>query len=490
VISTLQQTKKGVMRAAPEFKHKVEANRGGETLRFCYQCGCCTSACPMSKLVDVYKPNKIIELSKLGIRRLPQSNAFLFCCACTLCTKSCPQGVKVHEVMQTLKDVTAGDGEVRDFLRENFDGVLSNLGQQMPFPVSYTWLCLRPTDVEAEDAFEGLAKQTLERVLERPAPQAVPRAADAPWVTVIGSGPAGLTAAWELAKAGLRVTVIESLPELGGMLKTGIPSYRLPKRVLDAEIDKIKAVGVEMKVGTTVDKTFFEGLISSGECAAVFVATGAYKSRKLGLEGEELTGVLPAIDFLKEYNLRGSAKVGKRVAVIGGGNVATDAAGAALRCGAESVRLFCLEDRKTMPAHEWEIDEIVAEGVELDPSWGAKALLGEDGRVTGVELIRCKSVFDANGRFNPVFDEKTTQTVEVDTVITAIGQVPDLDFIGRDIGIFKGAIQADPYTMETSLPGVFAGGDAASGTASLIEAVTDGLAAAGSILRYLKEGGA
>ncbi|MCL2696229.1 MAG: FAD-dependent oxidoreductase [Clostridiales bacterium] len=469
------------LRADPKFKHRVNASPIGETMKVCYQCGSCTAACPISKYIDIYRPNKIIECSKLGIRSLAQSNAFLFCCACTLCTKACPQGVKVHEVMQALKELTAGDGEVKDFLAGDFGQVVEDLGRQMPFPVVYSWICLRP-----DDAFDGLVKPALENALKSPAQQAT-QAENAARVAVIGSGPAGLTAAWSLAKAGLKVTVYESLPELGGMLKTGIPSYRLPKAVLDAEIAKIKAMGVEMKTNAPVEKSFFEGLITGGDYAAVFVATGAYKSRKIGLEGEDLAGVVPAIDFLKDYNLNGSAKVGKNVVVIGGGNVATDAAGAAKRCGAESVRLFSLEDRKTMPAHEWEIEEIAVAGVEINPSWGPKAILGESGKVTGVELVRCKSVFDANGRFNPVFDERTTQTIEADMVITAIGQAPDLDFLGEDIGIFKGVIQADPYTMETSLPGVFAGGDAATGTASLIEAITDGKTAAKSILRYLKE---
>ena len=462
-------------RADPQFKGKVEANPVGETLKFCYQCGSCTSVCPISKFIKIYRPNKILELAKLGIRGLPQSNAFLFCSACTLCTKGCPQGVKVHGVMQALKEMAGGDENVCAFLAEGFEDTLKALSGDMPLPVTYGWICLRPDEGELGSIITGV----FDRMLASPAPSVRP-ASGAPRVAVIGSGPAGLTAAWALAMAGLSVTMYESQSELGGMLKTGIPSYRLPKNVVDAEIAKIAATGVEMRVNTPVDKAFFESLRKDN--AAVFVATGAFISRKLNVPGEENQGVVPALDFLKEYNLTGGADLsGKKVVVIGGGNVATDAAGAAVRCRAESVSLFCLEDRESMPAHEWEIKEAAEAGVSVNPSWGPKAILGE-GKVTGVDLVQCVSVFDENQKFNPKFNEKKTQTVEADIVITAIGQAPDLSYIGEEKRAFRGAV--DPYTMETSLPGVFAGGDAISGT-SLLEAIQTGKTAAESILRCI-----
>jgi len=470
-------------RADPSFKHRLRGSHNGETLKFCYQCGVCTSVCPIAKFIDIYRPNKIIELAKLGVRDMPQSNAFLFCSACTLCTKGCPQKVEVHEVMQALKESTKDDAAVRGFMAEGFNETLEALSKEMPFPVVYGWICLRPSEKEDGDEFGAILKKAFARMLDRPCPQSQ-LAAGAKKVAVIGSGPAGLTAAWELAKAGLAVTVFESLPELGGMLKTGIPSYRLPKSVVDAEIDKIKDLGVEMKTGAPVCKDFFDELINGDEYAAVFVATGAYTSRKLGLEGENLAGVVPAIDFLQEFNLNGSAKVGKNVVVIGGGNVATDAAGAALHCGAESVRLFCLEDREAMPAHEWEIQEIAEAGVAINPSWGPKAILSDGTKVTGLELVYCKSVFDGDGAFSPVFDENKAQTVEADMIISAIGQAPELSFIDGALELFKGGLQVDPYTMGTNLPGVFAGGDAACGT-SLLEAISDGKTAAGFILQYI-----
>ena len=519
--NTSQADNKGCSRTDPELSRKLASIANGETLKYCYQCGTCTSVCPISKFIGIYRPNKIMELCKLGIRDMPQSNAFLFCCACTLCTKGCPQGVKVHKIMQTMKELAVDDKNVEDFIAEHFDSTIQALGHAMPLPLIYSWICLRPPEKEGgtASAYDEAIKKALDRAMSRPVADAAvntqPNAANntsqsrhsaldaespatAKKVAVIGSGPAGLTAAWALAKAGLTVTVFESLPKAGGMLRTGIPGYRLPKDVLDFEIDNIKALGVEIRTNSAVDAVLFEKLVNDGQYAAVFVATGSYKSRRLGLANENLNGVTTAVDFLKEYNLNGKAKVGKNVVVIGGGNVATDAAGAAVRSGASSVRLFCLEDRKTMPAHEWEIDDAIADGVEINPSWGPLELMsdGENGadgngaegkNVTGVKFIRCKSVLDKNGRFNPVFNDKETQEVEADTVISAIGQGPDLSFLSQDVKIrtMRGAIQADPYTMETNIPNVFAAGDAVSGTASLIEAITGGKTAALSVLRYL-----
>jgi NADPH-dependent glutamate synthase beta subunit-like oxidoreductase len=478
---------KSTRRADPEFKHKLRGSYHADTLKYCYQCGKCSAACPISRFINIYRPNKIIELAKLGLRDMPQSNAFLFCSACSQCTKGCPQRVKVHEFMQGLKEIAADDPDVRQFMSSDFEGVLEALGNEMPFPVTYTWICLQPPEGGfGEYPFGDVIQKAFEHVLHRQRPQIGPAGAEAKKVAVVGSGPAGLTAAWELARNGFAVTVYESQQVLGGMLRTGIPSYRLPNDIVDTEIDAIKACGVHMEIGAPVGPGFFSDLVNSGRFDAVFIAVGALASRKLRVEGESLKGVVPALSILNEYNTNGTAKVGRSVVVIGGGNVATDAAGVAKRCGAETVRLFCLEDRENMPAHEWEIQDIIAEGVEIYPSQGPKTILGDGKCVTGVEFVRCESVFDAEGRFNPVFDEKNVQTVEADMVITAIGQAPDLSFQGGDVGVFRGVVQIDQYTMETTLPGVFAGGDIASGTGSLIEAITDGKEAAASIIRYLK----
>lgn len=482
----LRNRRKASYRVDPAFKHRLENCHNSETMNFCYQCGTCAAACPVSKFIDIYRPNKIIELAKLGIRNIPQSSAFLFCSACTICTKGCPQGVAVHEIMHALKETVVEDQEVRKFIYDHLDEILDQLGAEMPIPFAYCWICLRPNwEDKNSDSFIGAMKYALYKAKIKPESKHSPIRPGAKKVAVIGSGPAGLTAAWKLAREGIAVTVFESLPEMGGMLRTGIPLFRLPKDVLDYEIEKIRSMGVEMKTNTMIDGDIFETLIKSGEFSAVFLATGAYKSRKLNVASDDMEGIVPAVEFLKEYNLNGTAEVGKNVVVIGGGNVATDAAGAALLCGAESVKMFCLEDRNSMPAHIWEIEDVAAKGCEINPSWGPKAILGDE-KVTGVEFVFCKSVIDSNGRFAPVFDEKKTQIVEADMVISAIGQAPDLSYLSKNVDTERGAVAIDQYTR-TNLPGVFAGGDAASGTSTLIEAIIDGKMAAKSIVEYLDD---
>jgi NADPH-dependent glutamate synthase beta subunit-like oxidoreductase len=482
-VGILKTGKKNSYEVNPDFKHRLKDIHNGETLKLCYQCGTCTAACPVAKFIEIYRPNKILELAKLGVRNMPQSSAFLFCSACTLCTRGCPQGVAVHDIMHALKQLTIEDPEVRKFIAENLDETLNELSTEMPVPFVYSWICFRPTKEDEEtDSFIKAMKAAFERAKIAPQQKSLPQRS-AKTVAVIGSGPAGLTVAWELAREGFAVTIFESLPELGGMLRTGIPIFRLPKEVLDFEIDKLKAMGIKMQTGVTIDGNGFEKLITDGEFSAVFLATGAYKSRQLNLAREHLDGIIPAVEFLKQFNLTGTAEVGKKVVVIGGGNVATDAAGAALMCGAESVQLFCLEDKDSMPAHIWEIEDIVAKGCEINPSWGPKESLGDES-VTGVEFIYCKSVIDKEGRFAPVFDEKKVQTVEADMVISAIGQFPDLSYLSGGVETVRGAVAIDSYTR-TNLPGVFAGGDAASGTATLIEAIIDGKMAAKSIIEYL-----
>ncbi|MBE3145245.1 MAG: FAD-dependent oxidoreductase [Planctomycetes bacterium] len=475
-------------RVDPEFKHKLREVYGGETLKLCYQCGICTAICPISRFINVYRPNKILELAKLGIRDLHYSNAVLFCSACASCTKACPQGVRVHEVMYALKGLAAKEGNTEYFLSHEFEETLAALGKEIPFPIVYSWICLRSSIKETgRNDFDNLILDVLYNSLSRYNKTKAPLIKTSKNRTaVIGSGPAGLTAAWELGRMGLPVTVFESLPKPGGMLRVGIPEYRLPKDILDVEIERIKSLGIEIRTNTPVDEEMFCDLLKGEKYKAIFIATGAHTIRKLRIEGESLAGVVPVLDLLREYNLHGHTKVGKKVVIIGGGNVAMDTARAVLHCGAETVQLFCLEPSSEMPAHEWEVQEAAAEGVIINPSWGPRKILGDGQKVSGVEFIYCKSVFDDERKFCPLFDETKTQTVEADMVVSAIGQSPDLSFLGKRIDIARGAIVVDPLTMETSIPGVFAGGDAVLGTTSVIEAMVTGRTAAVSISRYLE----
>ncbi len=309
-------------------------------------------------------------------------------------------------------------------------------------------------------------------------------------VAVIGAGPAGLTAAHDLALQGYNVTVFEALPVAGGMLAVGIPDYRLPRAVLDAEIARIQALGVEIRLNTPIGGAggpTFDDLRRDYD--AVFISVGAHRELQLRIEGEELTGVIPGAVFLRQMNLGQTVSMGKRVAVVGGGNVAIDAARSALRLGAESVTIIYRRSRAEMPASPWEIEDAEEEGVHIHFLANPIRILGQGGQVVGIECIRMElGEPDASGRRRPIPVPGSEFVLEVDTVIPAIGQTPDLGFV--DDGALPvtrwGTLAADPETLATELPGVFAGGDAVSGPATAIKAIAAGKRAAESIHRYLQ----
>jgi heterodisulfide reductase subunit A-like polyferredoxin/coenzyme F420-reducing hydrogenase delta subunit len=268
----------------------------------------------------------------------------------------------------------------------------------------------------------------------------------------------------------------------------GIPSYRLPRDVLDREIEYIEKSGVEIQTSVSLgaDRTI-DNLLGEG-FEAVFLAIGGHKSRKLNVEGESLQGIVDATDFLRKANLESKFKMGRDVIVIGGGNVALDCARMARRLGNGRVKVVCLESREEMPSHEWEIQQALDEGIELYPSLGPKRLLGDGEKVTGVETLNVKSVFDDMGRFNPTFHPDTESPMECDMVILAIGQFPDFSFLKEEDGVEltrRGTVKVDPESLKTSRAGVFAGGEAASGPGMAIEAIAMGRNAAISIDRYL-----
>ena len=304
-------------------------------------------------------------------------------------------------------------------------------------------------------------------------------------VAIIGAGPAGLSASWDLALEGYPVTVFEALPVAGGMLAVGIPEYRLPSEILRKEIYDIESVGVTIKLNTTVDD--IETLFKEGY-KAVFIAAGAHKGIKIGVPGEELKGVYDSIDFLKEVNLGREVQVGKRVAVIGGGNSAIDSARVALRKGAKEVDVFYRRERRDMPAIPEEITAAEEEGIKIHFLTTPVRVLGEAGRVTGLECVRMElKEFDQSGRRAPHIIEGSENVTEIDVVIEAIGQRADTSFIKNDeIQTGKsGLIVVDKRTMATQRKGVFAGGDIVSGPQTVIEAIAAGQRAASSIRRYL-----
>lgn len=306
-------------------------------------------------------------------------------------------------------------------------------------------------------------------------------------VAIIGSGPSGLACAYDLVRNGYPVTVFEAAPETGGMLRYGIPEYRLNKQVLDNEIHFIEELGVEIKTNSPVKS--LEDIFNQGY-KAVFLGTGAWRSQEMGIAGEDAEGVIYALDFLNKVNSGSEVGLGNKVLVIGGGSVAIDAARVSLRLGAKEVHLMCLETRDLtskdrMPAQDLEVEQAEEEGVIIHPSLGPSKILTEEGKVVGLETVICTSVLDSEGKFAPEFAEGAGPNIEADTVMVAIGQRPDeKDFAEVDKGP-SGIIKVDETTLETNTEGVFAGGDAVSGPADVISAVAAGKQAAISIELYL-----
>jgi NADPH-dependent glutamate synthase beta subunit-like oxidoreductase/coenzyme F420-reducing hydrogenase delta subunit len=309
-------------------------------------------------------------------------------------------------------------------------------------------------------------------------------------VAIIGSGPSGMTAAADLARRGYRPVVFERSSTPGGLLGDALPRYRLPYSVVMEDIQDILSLGVELRTDVHVGKDVMLSDLLEGGFAAVLVATGLSESRAVAIPGIDSAGVLLALPFLRSARSQEPLSVGRRVAVIGGGNVAIDVGRTARRLGAEKVTLVCLEAKDEMPASSWEIEEAEEEGVQIMPSWGPRCVFSDNGEVKGLELKKCTAVFDGNGRFRPQYDESDMATIVADNIIIAVGQQGDLGCLeGSPVELVgPGRMKWDRETLATSVEGVFACGEVAAGPGSAVEAVFDGHRAAKSITHYLEHG--
>lgn len=311
-------------------------------------------------------------------------------------------------------------------------------------------------------------------------------------IAIIGSGPSGLTCAYDLAIDGYDVTVFEREQKLGGMLSLGIPSYRLEKEVIDAEIDVIRQMGVKFETGVNVGKDVtIQGLRDKG-FNGFYVAIGAQSGRKLGIEGDTAPEVLSGVEFLRGINLGETSAVKGSVVVIGGGNVAIDVARSAVRLpNVQKSELYCLESRSKMPAHVEEVVEALDEEVGINNGWGPTRILVEGNQVKGVEFQKCVATHDAQGRFNPQFNSEEKITVPCDYVLLSVGQTYDYGqlFTGENVVIGnRGTVEMDPITLQTSQPDIFVGGDVATGPKLAIDAIAAGKEAAVSLHRYVQNG--
>ena len=458
----------------------------------CNGCGDCAAECPVNIRDDF---NGHLADRQAIYRLYPQAipNVFTIDKRPTPpCRGTCPAGVNAQ-------------GYVGLIAKGKFLEALDLVRERMPFAGTCGRICHHPCEQKCNRAEidEAVSVRNLKRFVadherdlltrgestER-APSEVeplPKEDYQETIAIVGGGPAGLTCANNLAKLGYSATVFDANEKLGGMMRTGIPAYRLPRDFLDHEVELIVGEGIEVETGKALGRDFSLDDLEQQGFKATFVATGAQLPRKIPLDGGDAEGVLYGIPFLDEVNGGGKPDLGADVVVIGGGNVATDVARSARRVvGDGTVSLFCLESRDEMPAHDWEIRESEEEDVVLNPSWGPSRIIAENGKVTGIEFKKCTAVFDAEGKFSPQFDDNQTRTVTASTVILAVGQACDLSFVEDALELGRGVIKADPLTLETSRPGVFAGGDNVLGPASLVQATAHGHRAAESIHRFLR----
>ena len=456
----------------------------------CNACGDCVEVCPVTLPSEfdgnlgprqaIYRPYPQAIPNVYGISKAAGRAP---------CKSACPAGINVQGYVALI---AAGKfREAYDLIRE-----------QCPLPSVCGRVCHHPCQDECNrnDIDQAVAVRDLKRFAadyvhahadEFDDLMPAPAAARDHRVAVIGGGPAGLTAAHDLVRMGYGVTVFDAQEKLGGMLRYGIPAYRLPDDVLDREIKYIADLGAEMRQATTVfdpaDMLKGRGAADADAFDAVFVGIGAWKSRTLGIPGEDAPQVLGGLKFLHEVNSGRKAAIGPDVVVIGGGDVAMDAARCALRMdGVRSVHLACLESAEEMPAHEWEASEALEEGVVFHNSLGPVRIETAGGAVSGMEFRACTRVFDESGRFSPLFDDSRKTSLPAQTVIVTIGQAVDSSAMGELATGPGGRIVADKRTLATSIPGVFAGGDAVLGPASLVDAMAQGHRAAKAIDAYLR----
>jgi NADPH-dependent glutamate synthase beta subunit-like oxidoreductase len=393
------------------------------------------------------------------------------------CRQACPLGVNCHGYVQLIAR------------GEDIEG-LKMVWEKLPFPGILGRVCSQPCEDRCyRKNIDGqpVAVRYLKRYLADQAdasrivlPQI--KANSGHRVAVVGSGPAGLMAAYDLRLQGHAVTVFEADKAAGGMLRWAIPEFRLPQNVLEKELEVLSTLGIDFQCETAIgrDKGIDE---LQQQFGAIVIATGCQKPLKLNIVDEDLPGVYHGLSFLKDVRSGKKPKVGEKTIVIGAGNVAVDAAQTALRLGAQEVTMVCLESDEEVPAFPWAIESARSEGVKMQCSWGPLTFSSRDGAVCGVEFQRCLQVYDARGLFRPTFDNCELLPLDADTVIVAIGQASDPALLKA---IDVDPQNVDPLTLQTSNEMIFLAGDVAGGPTSVVEAMARGRQAAESVDRYLE----
>ncbi len=462
----------------------------------CVACGACVEKCPANAIrlgdrlcteceaqVDVYETAKNFSYGKEKFNYNYRDRILTTSAGTSPCKTACPAHVAVQ-------------GYIRKASEGDYQGALEVIRRENPFPAVCGRICYKPCEeacsrnkvdeaVAIDEIKRFIAEQDL-NAKHRFIPEIKERHDRK--IAIIGGGPAGLTAAYYLAIEGYPVTVFEKRPRMGGMLMNCLPSFRLEKDVLQAEIDLIRELGVEFRCGVEVGKDVTIQQLRQQDYKAFYVAIGAQKASLLQLDNGDLPEIIGGVDFLDDVN-SGKAKLSGNAVVVGGGNVAIDVARAAVRCGAEKVSLFCLESREEMPALDEEINEAVGEGIEIINGRGPRAIIGKDGHVAGIEFRKCVSVTDGNGNFAPVYDESDVISVEADTVLLAIGQRIELGslFEGEAVETDRaGRIIVDPVSFQSSVEDIFAGGDVVTGPQFSIDAIAMGKQGFESLWKYVE----
>jgi len=501
-------------------------------------CNCCACSCFSLRLATLFHTPDAIRSNFTA--EVTKDN----CVACGQCVESCPAnalklGTKLcakepveKEEEKTARDHVWGEKEWNIDYRENRENVLPEgtspcktacpahiavqgyirlasqgkytdalelIKKENPFPAVCGRICPHGCesectrgDIDEAIAIDEIKKFIADKELDGSIRYIPPmRYHLGNKVAVIGSGPAGLSCAYYLAIDGYKVTVFEKQEKLGGMLTLGIPSFRLEKDVINAEIDILGEMGVTFKTGVDVGKDITIDALRKEGYEAFYLAIGAQGGRSLGIEGEDANGVIAGVDFLRDVNLGKKADLSGNVVVIGGGNVAIDVARTATRQGGQSVNLFCLESLSEMPALPDEIEEAKEDHVTFNNSWGPKRILVEKGKVVGVEFKKCVSVFDESHRFSPKYDENNTITVKADYVLLSIGQSIEWGDLldGSKVTMGRGnTALVDALTCQSNQSDIFVGGDCATGPKFAIHAIAAGKEAAISIHRFVQPG--
>jgi len=402
------------------------------------------------------------------------------------CQHACPAGIDVPNYVAAI-----AEGQ--------YQKAVEIIRERNPFPGVCGRICIHPCEykcrrgqLDSPVAIRALKRFASEWYFANIGPKHEPFPVTRKQkVAIVGAGPAGLTCAYFLAQMGYQTTVFESQAVGGGMLGIAVPEFRLPHKVIEEEIEYIKNCGVEILYNSPVDATHTVNDLLSEGYKSVFIAPGAQASMRSGIVGEDekVEGIYYGLRFLSDIRTGKRIPLKGKVIVIGGGNVAIDAARTALRMGATDVQIFYRRSREEMPAWEKDIDEAIDEGIGLNLHWSPKRILHRQGKVAGMEFVRSQTIYDENGRARVGVDEEAVQVVDADVVIMSIGQAPDASFLSKDSQIERslwGSLDVDPNTLATNIQGIFSGGDFITGPSTVIQAIASGRRAAIAINKYLE----